>query len=171
MGRNQHKPNSLHGSDRFAKVWDYIVPESNILMSTVYVRHCYDFERSIRKRGQEKLNVVTEYFSVHEPQLVKERRKNRLRQKRFWAAVMPLVSQSDPGTENFGLANGHTGGVNNGQGLVFRMSDIEQAARLDRMIDEDEAMIEQKTRVDSDEPEDIFARFSDEESSSNLDEW
>ncbi|KAJ7177077.1 hypothetical protein C8R46DRAFT_1246406 [Mycena filopes] len=103
-----------------------------------------------------------------EPQLVKERRKNRLRRKRFWAAgvndlwavdqhdkwkykfglalhsgidpfiglihwmkiwwtnsnprlilsyyldsvaetgVMPLVSQSDPGTENFGLANGHT---------------------------------------------------------------
>ncbi|KAJ7214558.1 hypothetical protein GGX14DRAFT_550501 [Mycena pura] len=113
-------------------------------------------------------NVVTEYFSVFEPELVRERRKNRLRRKRFWAAgvndmwavdqhdkwkykfglalhsgidpfigfihwmkiwwtnnnprlilsyhldeieeteYMPLVSQSDPGTENFGLANGHT---------------------------------------------------------------
>ncbi|KAJ7720463.1 hypothetical protein DFH07DRAFT_714292, partial [Mycena maculata] len=113
-------------------------------------------------------NMVTEYFSVFEPELVKERRKNRLRRKRFWAAGVndiwavdqhdkwkykfglalhtgidpfigfthwlkiwwtnsnprlvlsyyldeveeqgygPLVSQSDPGTENFGLANGHT---------------------------------------------------------------
>ncbi|KAJ7432412.1 hypothetical protein B0H11DRAFT_1760479, partial [Mycena galericulata] len=113
-------------------------------------------------------DVVTEYFSMYEAALVKERRKNRLRRKRFWAAgvndlwavdqhdkwkykyglalhsgidpfigfihwmkiwwtnsnprlvlgyyldeveetgYMPLVSQSDPGTENFGLANGHT---------------------------------------------------------------
>ncbi|KAJ7775966.1 hypothetical protein DFH07DRAFT_766906 [Mycena maculata] len=113
-------------------------------------------------------NMVTEYFSVFEPEFVKERRKNRLRRKRFWAAGVndiwavdqhdklkykfglalhtgidpfigfthwlkiwwtnsnprlvlryyldeveeqgygPLVSQSDPGTENFGLANGHT---------------------------------------------------------------
>lgn len=130
---------------------------------------------------------MTEYFSVFESELVRERRKNRLRRKRFWAAGvndmwavdqhdkwkykfglalhsgidpfigfihwmkiwwtnsnprlilsyhldeieetgckhfsytfnghllmekilsdMPLVSQSDPGTENFGLANGHT---------------------------------------------------------------
>ncbi|KAJ7446098.1 hypothetical protein FB451DRAFT_1355111 [Mycena latifolia] len=113
-------------------------------------------------------NIVTDYFSIYEPELVKERRKNRLRRKRFWAAgvndlwavdqhdkwkykfglalhsgidpfigrihwmkiwwtnsnprlilsyyldaveelgLMPLVSQSDPGSENFGLANGHT---------------------------------------------------------------
>ncbi|KAJ7843631.1 hypothetical protein B0H14DRAFT_3139543 [Mycena olivaceomarginata] len=113
-------------------------------------------------------NVVTEYFSIYEPALVKERRQNRLRRKRFWAAgvndilavdqhdkwkykfglalhsgidpfiglihwlkiwwtnsnprlilsyeldrveetkAMSLVSQSDPGTENYGLANGHT---------------------------------------------------------------
>ncbi|KAJ7765932.1 hypothetical protein DFH07DRAFT_1014518 [Mycena maculata] len=113
-------------------------------------------------------NMVTEYFSVFEPELVKERCKNRLRRKQFWAAGVndiwavdqhdkwkykfglalhagidpfigfthwlkiwwtnsnprlvlsyyldeveeqgygPLVSQSDPGTENFGLANGHT---------------------------------------------------------------
>ncbi|KAJ6474357.1 hypothetical protein C8R45DRAFT_835079 [Mycena sanguinolenta] len=113
-------------------------------------------------------NLVVEYFSVYEPELVKERRKNRLRRKRFWAAgvndiwavdqhdkwkykfglalhsctdpfvgvmhwmkiwwtnsnprlilsyhldrveelgAAPLVSQSDPGTENYGLANGHT---------------------------------------------------------------
>ncbi|KAJ7729286.1 hypothetical protein B0H14DRAFT_3617421 [Mycena olivaceomarginata] len=111
-------------------------------------------------------NVVTEYFSIYEPELVKERRQNRLRRKRFWAAgvndilavdqrdkwkykfglalhsgidpfiglihwlkiwwtnsnprnkkhvaalfpqnSMSLVSQSDPGTENYGLANGHT---------------------------------------------------------------
>ncbi|KAJ7721439.1 hypothetical protein DFH07DRAFT_872169 [Mycena maculata] len=113
-------------------------------------------------------NMVTEYSSVFEPELVKERRKNRLHRKRFWVAGVndiwavdqhdkwkykfglalhtgidpfigfthwlkiwwtssnprlvlsyyldeveeqgygPLVSQSDPGTENFGLANGHT---------------------------------------------------------------
>ncbi|KAJ6461455.1 hypothetical protein C8R45DRAFT_1056028 [Mycena sanguinolenta] len=113
-------------------------------------------------------NIVTEYFSVHEPHLVRERRQNRLRRKRFWAAgvndiwavdqhdkwkykfglalhsgidpfigmihwmkiwwtnsnprlilsyhldrveelkAAPLVSQSDPGTENYGIANGHT---------------------------------------------------------------
>ncbi|KAJ7670123.1 hypothetical protein DFH06DRAFT_1372925 [Mycena polygramma] len=113
-------------------------------------------------------NLVTEYFSIYEPELVKQRRKNRLRRKMFWAAgindlwavdqhdkwkykfglalhsgidpfagkihwmkiwwtnsnprlilsyyldavqelgFMPLVSQSDPGSENFGLANGHT---------------------------------------------------------------
>ncbi|KAJ7728282.1 hypothetical protein DFH07DRAFT_757330, partial [Mycena maculata] len=113
-------------------------------------------------------NIVTKYFSVFEPELVKERHKNCLRRKRFWAAGVndiwavdqhdkrkykfgsaphtgidpfigfthwlkiwwtnsnprlvlsyyldeveeqgygPLVSQSDPGTENFGLANGHT---------------------------------------------------------------
>ncbi|KAJ6580543.1 hypothetical protein DFH09DRAFT_1246021 [Mycena vulgaris] len=113
-------------------------------------------------------SVVTEYFAVYEAELVKQRRKNRLRHKRFWAAgvndlwavdqhdkwkyrfglalhsgidpfiwriqwmkfwwsnsnprlilgyyldviedsgFMPLVSQSDPNTENFGLANGHT---------------------------------------------------------------
>ncbi|KAJ6475574.1 hypothetical protein C8R45DRAFT_1054726 [Mycena sanguinolenta] len=118
-------------------------------------------------------NIVTEYFSVHEPHLVRERRQNRLRRKHFWAAGVndiwavdqhdkwkykfglalhsgidpfigmihwikiwwtnsnprlilsyhldrveelkgkhsfpaPLVSQSDPGTENYGIANGHT---------------------------------------------------------------
>ncbi|KAJ7668830.1 hypothetical protein B0H17DRAFT_1162310 [Mycena rosella] len=95
-------------------------------------------------------NLITEYFAMYEPELVKEGPKNRLRRKRFWTAVdqhdkwkyrfglalhsgidpfigrirwmkiwwtnsnprliliMPLVSQSDPGTENFGLADGHT---------------------------------------------------------------
>ncbi|KAJ6613735.1 hypothetical protein B0H10DRAFT_1804947 [Mycena sp. CBHHK59/15] len=113
-------------------------------------------------------SVVTEYFLIYEPELGKERRKNRLHWKHFWATgvndlwavdqhdkckyryglalhsgidpfigrihwmkiwwthsnprlilsnyldtieeagFMPLVSQSDPGTENFGLANGHT---------------------------------------------------------------
>ncbi|KAJ7116197.1 hypothetical protein C8R43DRAFT_1091258 [Mycena crocata] len=112
--------------------------------------------------------VITSYFAVYEPELVRQRRANRLRRKRFWAAgvndlwavdqhdkwkykfglalhsgldpfigriqwlkiwwtnsnprlilsyyldaveeggCMPLVSQSDPGVENFGLANGHT---------------------------------------------------------------
>ncbi|KAJ7061128.1 hypothetical protein C8F01DRAFT_1083345 [Mycena amicta] len=68
---------------------------------------------------------------IYEPELVLQRRANRLKRKRFWAAgvndmcnprlilkyyldvveqlgYMPLVSQSDPGVENFGLANGHT---------------------------------------------------------------
>ncbi|KAJ7161615.1 hypothetical protein C8R46DRAFT_1194158 [Mycena filopes] len=90
-------------------------------------------------------SVITAYFPIYEPDLVKQRRANRLKRKRFWAAgcndlgavdqhdkwkykfglalhsgidpfiglqqhhlVMPLVSQSDPGVENFGLANGHT---------------------------------------------------------------
>ncbi|KAJ7070248.1 hypothetical protein B0H15DRAFT_957851 [Mycena belliarum] len=113
-------------------------------------------------------SVVTDYFTHYESELVRQRRKNRLRRKMFWAAgvndlwavdqhdkwkykfglalhsgidpfvgkihwmkiwwtnsnprlilsyyldavqelgFMPLVSQSDPGTENFGLANGHT---------------------------------------------------------------
>ncbi|KAJ7196546.1 hypothetical protein GGX14DRAFT_375956, partial [Mycena pura] len=113
-------------------------------------------------------NVITTYFAVYEPELVLQRRANRLKCKRFWAAgvndmwcvdqhdkwkykfglalhvgldpfagrylwmkvywtnsnprlilkyyldvveelgFMPLISQSDPGVENFGLANGHT---------------------------------------------------------------
>ncbi|KAJ7191511.1 hypothetical protein GGX14DRAFT_506825 [Mycena pura] len=113
-------------------------------------------------------NVITTYFAVYEPELVLQRRANRLKRKRFWAAgvndmwcvdqhdkwkykfglalhvgldpfagrylwmkvywtnsnprlilkyyldvveelgFMPLISQSDPGVENFGLANGHT---------------------------------------------------------------
>ncbi|KAJ7898960.1 hypothetical protein B0H14DRAFT_105943 [Mycena olivaceomarginata] len=31
-------------------------------------------------------SLVTEYFTTYELELVKERRKNRLRRKRFWAA-------------------------------------------------------------------------------------
>ncbi|KAJ7601591.1 hypothetical protein B0H17DRAFT_1155239 [Mycena rosella] len=31
-------------------------------------------------------NLVTEYFAMYEPEFVKERRKNRLQRKRFWAA-------------------------------------------------------------------------------------
>ncbi|KAJ7820410.1 hypothetical protein B0H14DRAFT_3089252 [Mycena olivaceomarginata] len=91
-------------------------------------------------------DLVTEYFSIYEPELVRERRKNRLRRKRFWAAgvndmwavdqhdkwkykfglamhtgIDPFIglihwlkiwwtnsNPSDPGTENYGLANGHT---------------------------------------------------------------
>ncbi|KAJ7086295.1 hypothetical protein C8R43DRAFT_1092660 [Mycena crocata] len=113
-------------------------------------------------------SVITAYFAIHEPHLVRQRRARRLKRKRFWAAgvndlwavdqhdkwkykfglalhsgidpfigriqwlkiwwtnsnprlilsyyldtvaesgYMPLVSQSDPGVENFGLANGHT---------------------------------------------------------------
>ncbi|KAJ7077312.1 hypothetical protein B0H15DRAFT_1003903 [Mycena belliarum] len=113
-------------------------------------------------------SVITSYFAIYEPELVRQRRANRLKRKRFWAAgvndlwavdqhdkwkykfglalhsgldpfigrihwlkiwwtnsnprlilsfyldtvaesgYMPLVSQSDPGVENFGLANGHT---------------------------------------------------------------
>ncbi|KAJ7759725.1 hypothetical protein DFH07DRAFT_918861 [Mycena maculata] len=113
-------------------------------------------------------SVITSYFAMYEPELVRQRRANRLKRKRFYAAgvndiltvdqhdkwkykfglalhsgldpfiglihwlkiwwtnsnprlilsyyldsvaetgFMPLVSQSDPGVENFGLANGHT---------------------------------------------------------------
>ncbi|KAJ7615180.1 hypothetical protein B0H17DRAFT_1152872 [Mycena rosella] len=113
-------------------------------------------------------HVITTYFAIYEPELFRQRRANRLKRKRFWAAgkhdiwavdqqdkwkykyglalhsgldlfigriewlkiwwtnsnprlilsyyldvveesgFMPLVSQSDPGVENFGLANGHT---------------------------------------------------------------
>ncbi|KAJ7932229.1 hypothetical protein B0H13DRAFT_2227784 [Mycena leptocephala] len=112
--------------------------------------------------------VITSYFAIYEPELVRQRRANCLKRKRFWAAVVndlwavdqhdkwkykfglalhsgldpfigriqwlkiwwtnsnprlilsyyldavseagfiPLVSQSDPGAENLGLANGHT---------------------------------------------------------------
>ncbi|KAK6985245.1 hypothetical protein R3P38DRAFT_3450785 [Favolaschia claudopus] len=106
-------------------------------------------------------SVITSYFAQYEPELVRQRRANRLRRKRFWAAgtnttngntsmafalhtgvepfigrlqwlkiwwtnsnprlilsyyldvvleggFMPLISQSDPGNENLGVANGHT---------------------------------------------------------------
>ncbi|KAJ7511196.1 hypothetical protein B0H11DRAFT_1954316 [Mycena galericulata] len=113
-------------------------------------------------------SVIRSYFAIYEPELVRQRRANRLKRKRFWAAggndmwcvdqhdkwkykyglalhsgldpfygyihwlkiwwtnsnprlilsyylneveqsgYMPLVSQSDPGVENFRLANGHT---------------------------------------------------------------
>ncbi|KAF9231983.1 hypothetical protein BU15DRAFT_90769 [Melanogaster broomeanus] len=112
-------------------------------------------------------NVVTTYFAVYEPDLVRLRRAGCLRRRRFWAAGvndlfavdqhdkwlrfglglhtgiepfsgrimwmrvwhsnrnpqlilsyyldtieefghMPLVTQSDPGSENFGIANAHT---------------------------------------------------------------
>ncbi|KAJ7886446.1 hypothetical protein B0H14DRAFT_3856616 [Mycena olivaceomarginata] len=113
-------------------------------------------------------SVITAYFAQYEPDLLRQRRANRLKRKRFWSAGvndiwtldqhdkwkykfglalhsclepfvgriqwlkiwwtnsnprlilsyyldtveesghMPLVSQSDPGVENFGIANGHT---------------------------------------------------------------
>ncbi|KAJ7857101.1 hypothetical protein B0H14DRAFT_3135890 [Mycena olivaceomarginata] len=87
-------------------------------------------------------SVITAYFAQYEPDLLRQRRANRLKRKRFWSAEpfvgriqwlkiwwtnsnprlilsyyldtveesghMPLVSQSDPGVENFGVANGHT---------------------------------------------------------------
>ncbi|KAJ7832141.1 hypothetical protein B0H14DRAFT_2515144 [Mycena olivaceomarginata] len=52
-------------------------------------------------------NVVTEYFSIYEPELVKERRQNRLRRKRFWAAGVNdilAVDQHDKWKYKFGLA-------------------------------------------------------------------
>ncbi|KAJ7133065.1 hypothetical protein C8R44DRAFT_730264 [Mycena epipterygia] len=52
-------------------------------------------------------NLVTEYFSVYEPELVKERRKNRLCRKRFWAAGVNdlwAVDQHDKWKYKFGLA-------------------------------------------------------------------
>ncbi|KAJ7748183.1 hypothetical protein DFH07DRAFT_775804 [Mycena maculata] len=55
--------------------------------------------------------MVTEYFSVFEPELVKEHRKNRLRRKRFWAAGVNdiwAVDQHDKWKYKFGLAL-HTG--------------------------------------------------------------
>ncbi|KAG2132217.1 hypothetical protein BD769DRAFT_1666236 [Suillus cothurnatus] len=112
-------------------------------------------------------SVVISYFRTYEPELVRQRKANRLRRKRFWAAGvndlfavdqhdkwlryglglhtgiepfsgrimwmrvwhsnrnpqlilsyyldtvemlghMPMVTQSDPGSENYGIANGHT---------------------------------------------------------------
>ncbi|CAK5282523.1 unnamed protein product, partial [Mycena citricolor] len=113
-------------------------------------------------------SLIMDFFALHEPDLVRERRKNCLRRKKFWAAgvndiwavdqhdkwkakfglalhtgidpfigynhwiriwwnnnnprlilsyyldvvaelrFMPLVTQSDPGTENTGMANAHT---------------------------------------------------------------
>ncbi|KAG1851805.1 hypothetical protein C8R48DRAFT_612357, partial [Suillus tomentosus] len=112
-------------------------------------------------------SVVTSYFAIYEPELVLQRKANRLRRRRFWAAGvndifavdqhdkwlryglglhtgiepfsgrimwmrvwhsnrnpqlilsyyldtldmlghMPMVTQSDPGSENFGIANAHT---------------------------------------------------------------
>ncbi|RDB25057.1 hypothetical protein Hypma_007524 [Hypsizygus marmoreus] len=113
-------------------------------------------------------SVMTSYFEIYEPELIKQRRANRLRRKQFWAAgvndilavdqhdkwkykfglglhtgidpfagyihwikvwwtnsnprlilsyyldtieqlgFMPMVTQSDPGSENYGIANGHT---------------------------------------------------------------
>jgi hypothetical protein len=50
---------------------------------------------------------VTEYFSIYEPELVKERRQNRLRRKRFWAAGVNdilAVDQHDKWKYKFGLA-------------------------------------------------------------------
>ncbi|KAJ7265692.1 hypothetical protein C8J57DRAFT_1620785 [Mycena rebaudengoi] len=123
---------------------------------------------AMRIWGFQGSSLVMSYFQIHEADLVRVRRQNRLRRKRFWAAGsndilavdqhdkwkykfglalhsgidpfvgkihwmkiwwsnsnprlilsyyldhvqesghMPLVTQSDPGNENFGMANGHT---------------------------------------------------------------
>ncbi|KAG2743521.1 hypothetical protein P692DRAFT_20878373 [Suillus brevipes Sb2] len=62
--------------------------------------------------------VIRAYFAIYEPDLVRERKAQRLKRKRFWAAGVndlfatlghiPMVTQSDPGTENYGIANAHT---------------------------------------------------------------
>ncbi|KAJ7251060.1 hypothetical protein C8J57DRAFT_1238923 [Mycena rebaudengoi] len=59
----------------------------------------------------EKMSVsralVVEYFALYEPEMVRERRKNRLRRKRFWAAGvndMWAVDQHDKWKHKFGLA-------------------------------------------------------------------
>ncbi|KAG1893790.1 uncharacterized protein F5891DRAFT_1131149 [Suillus fuscotomentosus] len=84
-----------------------------------------------------EMSVIKSYFAIYEADLVRQRKARRLQRRRFWAAGvndivavdqhdkwlqlilsyyldtienldMPLVTQSDPGTENFGIANGHT---------------------------------------------------------------
>ncbi|KAJ7807137.1 hypothetical protein B0H14DRAFT_3152660 [Mycena olivaceomarginata] len=77
---------------------------------------------ALRYSGQFR-SVITAYFAQYEPDLLRQRRANRLKRKHFCnprlilsyyldtveeSGHMPLVSQSDPGVENFGVANGHT---------------------------------------------------------------
>ncbi|KAG1797415.1 uncharacterized protein HD556DRAFT_1431118 [Suillus plorans] len=92
--------------------------------------------------------VIRAYFATYEPDLVRERKAQHLKRKRFWAAGVndlfapflghimwihvwhsnrnpqlilsyyldtiqtlghiPMVTQSDPGTENYGIVNAHT---------------------------------------------------------------
>ncbi|KAF8529989.1 hypothetical protein JB92DRAFT_2825664 [Gautieria morchelliformis] len=84
-------------------------------------------------------HVVSQFFKEYEPEGIRERKANRLKRKRFWAAgglilwikvwwtnknaqlilhyyleqasklgAIPMVTQSDPGSENYGMANAHT---------------------------------------------------------------
>ncbi|KAJ6472055.1 hypothetical protein C8R45DRAFT_936710 [Mycena sanguinolenta] len=92
----------------------------------------------------------------------------------------PLVSQSDPGTENYGLANGpqprrdpptsldgKEEKCNAGNWLVANGLDSQQSAWLDEMSNDDQP------QVDNDDDLQIFACFSDEEftGSDEVDEW
>jgi hypothetical protein len=59
--------------------------------------HCVGYIRAL----------VVEYFALYEPEMVRERRKNRLRRKRFWAAGVNdiwAVDQHDKWKHKFGLA-------------------------------------------------------------------
>ncbi|KAG1887344.1 hypothetical protein F4604DRAFT_1877761 [Suillus subluteus] len=83
-------------------------------------------------------NVVISYFAAYEAGLVHQRKARRLQRRRFWAAGMnnlftvnqhdkwlrfglalhtgiepfsgyvPMITQSDPGSENYRIANAHT---------------------------------------------------------------
>ncbi|KAG1736064.1 hypothetical protein EDD22DRAFT_852297 [Suillus occidentalis] len=74
-------------------------------------------------------NLVISYCAIYEADLVHQRKARRLKWRRFWAAGVnnlfaliltyyletiqklghiPLVTQSDPGTENYRIANAHT---------------------------------------------------------------
>ncbi|KAH7919680.1 hypothetical protein BV22DRAFT_1050884 [Leucogyrophana mollusca] len=49
--------------------------------------------------------VVLDHLRAIEPAAVQSHKAKHFKRKRFWAAGLPLVTQSDPGSENYSVAN------------------------------------------------------------------
>ncbi|KAJ7465042.1 hypothetical protein FB451DRAFT_1352670 [Mycena latifolia] len=101
MGANQHKPNPPleEIAPHIQHYWKMRKNDKEI----VRLLNAHHIDSSKYGLG----NIVTDYFSIYELELVKERRKNRLRRKRFWAAGVNdlwAVDQHDKWKYKFGLA-------------------------------------------------------------------
>ncbi|KAG1822254.1 hypothetical protein EV424DRAFT_1346626 [Suillus variegatus] len=136
----KHIDTMRYGLPHFSKSekpWVLNEPVNRVTRLKPFVMRCLPYVIPIQMLEPARWRVVTEYFALYEPELVRQRKACRLRRRRFWAAGvndlfavdqhdkwlqfglglhtgiepfsdMPMVTQSDPGSENYRIANAHT---------------------------------------------------------------
>ena len=75
---------------------------------SIWVSRCVNGLICVRSHGSRfNRSVLQDYFHTHEPALLRERKVNRFRRKRFWAAGcndLTVFDQHDKWKDKFGLA-------------------------------------------------------------------